>query len=456
MQGTISWNYRPYRPLLTDVGDVYICRIAPTETTLTLEWLDCGGPYVVLYKKRENADFLPFAQTANTTCTVTGLCPDTDYAFLVTAGEKKSRVRLARCGKSVGTVVNYLHPDDECYAFSGRYLCSPSLVRLPDGALLASMDVYASAHPQNLTLLFRSEDDGATWHYQNELMPCFWGKLFWHRNALYMLACSTEYGDLLIGRSTDGGKSFSSPVTLLRGSNGKNGNCGVHKNPQNILCHNGRLYTTLEWGTWKNKDFGHAAMVMSCDENADLLDPASWHFTPPRPFAHFAPELEDLPSNTMTIEGTLTLAPDGRLLNVMRFGKYHKALCYAVDTDDPDAPLTYAGCIDFPANYAKFTIKQDPVTGHYYSIGTRVYHPEQTKARDLLSLLRSRDLIHWEVVRDLLDYRGIDQASIGFQYVDFEFEGEDILYLCRTAINGAHTYHDSNYSTFHRIENFRK
>ena len=158
----------------------------------------------------------------------------------------------------------------------------------------------------------------------------------------------------------------------------------------------------------------------------------------------------------MTIEGTLTLAPDGQLLNVMRFGKYQAALCYAVDTNDPDAPLAYAGCIDFPANYSKFTIKQDPVTGDYYSIGTRVYHPEQTKARDLLSLLRSRDLIHWEVACDLFDYRGIDQKSIGFQYVDFEIEGEDMIFLCRTAINGAHSYHDSNYSTFHRIKNFRK
>ena len=39
--------------------------------------------------------------------------------------------------------------------------------------------------------------------------------------------------------------------------------------------------------------------------------------------------------------------------------------------------------------------------------------------------------------------------------VDFEFDNEDIIYLCRTAINGAHNFHDSNYSTFHRIKNFR-
>ena len=57
---------------------------------------------------------------------------------------------------------------------------------------------------------------------------------------------------------------------------------------------------------------------------------------------------------------------------------------------------------------------------------------------------------------DLHDHRNEDVAKVGFQYADFEFDGEDIIYLCRTAVNGAHSYHDSNYSTFHRIENFRK
>lgn len=456
MRGTSTWSYHPYRPPLTEVGDVYICRVAPAETAITFDWLPCGGPYTVFYKKREDADFIRYCETDQTTCEITELCTDTDYAFYVATGEKKSRVRLARCGKSVGTVVNYLHPDDECYTFSGRYLCSPSLVRLPDGTLLASMDVYAHAHPQNLTLIFRSEDNGATWHHLSELMPCFWGTLFWHRDALYMLSCSTEYGDLLIGHSDDGGKTFSPPVALLRGSNGKNGSNGVHRNPQNILHHNGRLYASLEWGSWANKTYGHAAMMMSCDENADLLDPTAWHFTPPMKFDIFSPELEGLPQNAMTIEGTPVLAPDGRLLNVMRFGKYQKALCYEINLTDPDAPLAYGGCIDYPANYSKFIIKNDPVTGDYYSIGTRVYDSEHTSARDLLSLLRSHDLVHWEVVCDLFDYRGIDQKHIGFQYVNFLIEGDDIIYLCRTALNGAHSYHDSNYSTFHRIKSFRK
>ena len=286
-------------------------------------------------------------------------------------------------------------------------------------------------------------------------MPCFWGKLFLCKGDVYMLACSTEYGDLLIGRSTDGGKSFSAPVALLRGSNGKNGGEGVHKNPQNMVIKDGRLYGTLEWGAWANKEYCHAAMVMSCDLKDDLLDPASWCFSQPRRFGHFTEELSELSLATMTIEGTPVVDPSGRLLDIMRFGKYGSALVYAVDQQDPHAPLIYERLMDFPANLSKFMIKYDERSGRYVSIATRLYDPEKPKARNLLSLMTSRDLVHWEVAYDLYDFRDCDHKKVGLQYVDFDFDGEDMIYLCRTAINNADSYHNSNYVTFHRIENFR-
>jgi hypothetical protein len=456
MKGQNTWSYQPYRPLLTEVGDIYICRVVPSEDKIHFEWLaENETDYTVYCRQRGEGEFLKVGETDNNEFDIENLTSATDYEFFVQADGKKSRVRLARCGESIGSVVNYLHPEDEAYAFSGHYLCSPSLVRHPEGFLLASMDVFAANHPQNLTLIFRSDDDGATWHYVSELMPCFWGKLFIHKGELYMLSCSTEYGDLLIGKSTDGGKSFSAPVTLLRGANGKNGSNGVHKNPQNIVYYNGRIYETLEWGTWANKEYCHAAMVMSCDENADLLNPENWHFTEPRKFSQFAPEIAELPDCTMTIEGTLTVAPDGKLYNVMRFGKYGKILAYAVDTEDPDAPLTYSHCIDFPGNYSKFMIKYDEISKKYYSIASRVYDREKSSARNLLSLMVSDDLEHWEIALDLYDFRDRDHKKVGLQYVDFFFEGEDILWLCRTAINGANNFHDANYSTFHRIKDFR-
>ena len=455
MKGQSLWSYAPYKPFFHETGDIYVCRIVPTEDSIHLEWLDAGkAEYTVKYCTRGESDFITYCVTDKKECDISGLEKDTDYEFFVSTNEKKSRIRFARCGESVGTAVNYLHPDDEAYAFSGRYLCSPSLVRHPDGYLLASMDLYAGACPQNLTLIFRSDDDGESWHYVSELMPCFWGKLFVHKNELYMLACSTEYGDLLIGKSLDGGKTFSAPVSLLRGLNGKNGSCGVHKNPQNMLVYGGRLYGTLEWGSWKNTEYYHAAMVMSCDEDADLLDPESWHFSEPLKYdaAWEGTASDGIKGN---IEGTLCVAPDGKLYNLMRYQTSEKKiLAYLVNTDDPDAPLSYSHAIEFPANLSKFMIKKDNASGRYYSVATRRIDEPQTR-RNLLSLMASYDLKSWTVVCDLIDKRNEDPDKIGFQYVDFEIEGDDIIYLCRTAINGAHNYHDSNYQTFHRIKDFR-
>ena len=43
----------------------------------------------------------------------------------------------------------------------------------------------------------------------------------------------------------------------------------------------------------------------------------------------------------------------------------------------------------------------------------------------------------------------------GFQYVDWHFDREDIIYLVRTAYIGAHNFHDANRVTFSRVERFR-
>jgi len=63
-------------------------------------------------------------------------------------------------------------------------------------------------------------------------------------------------------------------------------------------------------------------------------------------------------------------------------------------------------------------------------------------------------LKNWELVTDLFDFRDHDMEKVGFQYVDFEIEGDDMLILIRTALNNAHNFHDANYSTFYRLKNF--
>ena len=153
MKGSNTWSYAPYRPLLTNVGDIYICRVVPQKNAIHFEWLDIGDTsYSIFYRERNTDDFLYAGAVTSTEYTINGLVTDTDYEFFVAAEKKKSCVRLARCGESIGSVVNYLHPEDGAYTFSGHYLCSPSLVRHPDGYLLASMDVYASKYPRGYLL----------------------------------------------------------------------------------------------------------------------------------------------------------------------------------------------------------------------------------------------------------------------------------------------------------------
>ena len=458
MKAHKNWSYAPYRPPFVEVGDIYICRVAPAQESIALQWLPCSTAdetpqYEVLYRRRGEGEFLCAGVTAACEYTLTGLADGAEYECFVRAGAHKSRVRLARCGAAPGVVVNYLHPEDEAYAFSGRYLCSPSLVRHPEGFLLASMDLFAGNHPQNLTLIFRSDDDGASWRYVSELFPCFWGKLFIHRGSLYMLAVNTEYGDLLIGRSDDGGVTFGEPTVLLRGGNGKNGEAGVHKNPQPVVEYAGRVWNTLEWGAW-GRGY-HAPMVMSAAADADLLDADSWSFSEPVRYDPAWPGLPEGPS-TGNIEGTL-VEMHGGLYNVMRYDmsrttpNFGKVIAYRVNTSQPEAPLTYDHCIDFPANHSKFTIKYDPATQKYYSIANRILDAANAHSRNLLSLMGSADGEHWYVVQDLIDRRQEDPSKTGFQYVDFLIENGEILYLCRTAINGAANFHDSNYSLFGRV-----
>ena len=454
MIGHDSWSYRPYSPLLFETGDIYICRLAPFEDGAKFEWLPVGGEKSIFCREKGKGEFVLAGKTDADEFEIKGLKEGADYEFYVEANGKKSRVRLFRTGKPLGTVVNYLHPEDNAYVFSGKYLCSPSFVRMPSGALVASMDLYEHDYPQNLTLIYISYDNGKTWKYQCDMMPCFWGKLFVHKGVLYMLATSTEYGDLLIGASYDEGRTWTAPKSILRGSNGKAGEVGVHKNPENIVRYNGRLYFTIEWGSWPNKEYCHAPMIFSVSEDADLLDPTVWHFTPPvkynKNWPGTAPD-----GDKGNIEGTLVFGKDGKLYSLMRYTTSEKKIiAYRVNTSDPDAPLEFDRVINFPANLSKFIIEYDEKSDTYYSIASLRLDEPKTQ-RNLLALLSSRDLDHWEVVTPLIDKRYEDPQKVGFQYVDFFIEGDDILYLCRTAYNGAHSFHDSNYSTFHIIKNFR-
>lgn len=131
-------------------------------------------------------------------------------------------------------------------------------------------------------------------------------------------------------------------------------------------------------------------------------------------------------------------------------------LGFLVNTDDPNAPLEYDEAIEFPGNHSKFVIRYDSVSGKYFSVVCYIRGAQHAADRNLCTLLMSDDLKNWEVAVDLVDETQSDPRQVGIQYVDFLFDGDDLLMLCRVAMNGAHNFHDSNYSVFKRVENFRQ
>ena len=117
------------------------------------------------------------------------------------------------------------------------------------------------------------------------------------------------------------------------------------------------------------------------------------------------------------------------------------------------------GYISLPGSVARFTIRRDPESGLYLSLGNSNVDPQAPGQLSVLSLISSQDLIHRRHVRSLLeDDSGLSHLGsleqIGFQCVDWQFDGVDLVYLGRTAYDGAHNCHDANRITFHRLESY--
>ena len=133
-----------------------------------------------------------------------------------------------------------------------------------------------------------------------------------------------------------------------------------------------------------------------------------------------------------------------------------KAAVLKVDETDPDAPLVFSHFAAMPAGYNnKFMLLYDEVSEYYVAIGNLWTDKNNSCQRNVLALLCSKDAEDWTVCSRILDYPNEQTFEVGFQYPSFLFDGDDILLQVRTATNGAHNFHDANYSTFHIIQNFR-
>ena len=465
-----SWSYRPYvQPVCEEKALLpYICRISHTESSFTVDFIDNGAldaKHTLFWRVRDGGEYAAVNALGDSVC-VCDLDTDTDFEVYVARTEnnaERSTVRLARTGMAPGSVVNYLHPDDTAFEFSGRFLDSPSIVRLPSGKLISSMGVHATMeHGENLSVLYSSEDNGESWQYLCDLFPCRWGKLFYDGGKLYCLCTSCTYGDLLIGCSEDEGLTWKEPMVLARGSC-VNRKAGWHHTPMPILRHKGRLITDMQYGAWNEKYFVN--YVLSAKEGSDLTDKNNWAISElwdHRDHPEILPVqnggetgIAGLATNAIGgIEGNAVLTPEGDVWVIHRYGN-KKLLKLEYDPEDPWGELKGACLMDMPVKDSKASIMFDDVSNRYYMV-TNYALADREVGRTICALLSSADLIDWRLDRIVEDYSDQDVKLIGLQYFDFVFDGDDIVLVSRTAVCGAHNFHDSNHQTFHRIKNFRR
>lgn len=451
MQCSDRVSHRPYHPF-NDFGaekKPYIVRLAPEKNSFSFEWIrqNSTGTVRLFYRERGIGAYSD-VPVCDTVYTVSGLKEDTEYEFYLedSAGEK-SNVRLVRTGclPNGASVINYLHPEDEQYAFSGRYLCSPSLVRLGSGKFVAGMDVYANHDAQNLMILFASDDDGESWHYLTDLYPFYWGTLFVENGILYCIGVTTEYGNLQIACSDDGGENWSAPVTLIYGSNVLCRNGGAHHPPMQLVHHAGRIWCAVEYGSWDHGS--HLPGAVSIPEGADLMQASNWTMTGFAPFeGKWAEDCGHEQKDTM--EGNFIAAPDGNFYEYLRWS-VGKALRIRYDASEPDSCPVYDRFLDMPVSNSMFRIL--PYQDGYLMVTNRKKEGMEYSnwsPRNLLSLFESDDLEHWKPVRDLVDYSDRDPATHGFQYPCVLLEGDTMYLSVRSGFNGAHSFHDSNYMLF--------
>ena len=360
---------------------------------------------------------------------------------------------------------------------SKTYLGSPSIVRLADGALLASHDYFGLPNcPRNhedeesLTSIYRSEDDGASWQNITHIMNCYWSSLLRHAGAVYIFGVSHQYGSIVIRRSDDGGYTWTHPADessglLFRGGPFREAP-NYHCAPVPVLEHEGRLYKAFEDANPPRHGPSFHSCVVSAPADADLLDAANWIISNKIPFdPAWVPSDWTPPERPCWLEGNMLVAPNGELWNILRLNAspmVNRAVIVRVH--DGGARISFDpanGFIDFPGGGTKFTIRHDSLSGLYLALVNNVTEPAWSRQRNILSLSVSSDLREWRVVKTLMrDESGLTPEDsmrlTGFQYVDWQFDGDDIIYLVRTAYRGAIRYHDSNRIIFRKLHNFRE
>ncbi|WP_113663321.1 T9SS type A sorting domain-containing protein [Pedobacter nanyangensis] len=366
------------------------------------------------------------------------------------------------------SIVKYQAPS------SGMYLGSPSLLKLANGNIIASNDYFGPNRPSdsqgrsNYTSIYKSTDNGLSWSLLTNISGMYWANLFEHKGNVYLLGVTAATASIAIRKSTDGGLTWTAPTSATTGLLFNEGTSGAapryHGAPTPVLKANGRLYRAFEniEDTSLSGYRGYRAFAISIDEDDDLMDASKWTKTNEIAFN----STWDPPGSAATtgwLEGNMVQGPDGKIWNMLRVNStpfFDRSAKIEISSSGSTATFSPSNFFTFPGGSCKFVVRKDTVSGVYWAMLNDNTNGVEPNQRNVLALYASTDLTNWYLAKTLIaddqNYTAAESITYtGFQYPDWQFDGNNIIYLSRTAYgDDVPRAHDSNFITFGVVENY--
>jgi hypothetical protein len=347
-----------------------------------------------------------------------------------------------------GVVINYIESPSEWDLFFDReiYITDPDILVLSNGDYIAIDALFgsgASPSVSGTTHIFRSTDKGSSWEQKATFTDLLRGSLFEHDGAVYILGANnlnaaSNTGVIL--KSTNGGGTWTQVVfSEISGLD----------TPCDPVIFNDRIWLADDQASY-------SASIYS-----DFMQESSWTRIDGFPAA----SSNWLSGKAALTEAQIVASPELGVYLLPRVKEYALTTLASIDSDsgvvsfDPDSDY-----VSLPGGEKKFGATYDSASGKFYLLSNPVLKDDadsgwdHSMIRNTAAVLTSTDLRNWNVEKIYLYSTDVD--SEGFQYMQFDFDEDDMVIVSRTAFdlpgeNDPPRAHDSNLLTFNVLYDFR-
>jgi hypothetical protein len=273
-----------------------------------------------------------------------------------------------------------------------------------------------------------SKNKGQNWSLLSSSYNIEHASTFEHKGALYIIGdeAGNSAGRGAINKSTDGGYTWSTPTILID---------NFRNSPSHVEVAQGRI-----WIAFENLPNPHTVNFLSASVNSDLMQAGSWVKTTRADNVGTGNETDMVLGRE---DWPIAMPKSG--------GPPVKAISATSATASSSDKFT------LPGSNSKYTAKYDSISDKYYALtsNSELYPYEDRRLG--ITLWSSVDLKTWTKVKVV--FQGKSQHCHGFNYPSMQIDGDDIIFVLRTAWEyekgQAQRWHDANSLTFHRIRNFR-